>query len=70
MSVWDGKKQILFCNGSVEEVNGNNPTPVSEVIGTDDDLFVMIVVGHRFSDTLPMQILVETNTYGLSFRWI
>ena len=35
MSVWERKKEILYGNGLVGEVNQNNFTPECEVNGTD-----------------------------------
>ena len=35
MSVWDRRKEILYGNGLVGEVNRNNPTPECEVNGTE-----------------------------------
>ena len=35
MSFWDRRKEILYGNGSVVEVNQNNPTPECEVNGTE-----------------------------------
>ena len=34
MSVWDRRKEILYGNGLVGEVNRNNPTRECEVNGT------------------------------------
>ena len=34
MSVWDRRKEILYGNGLVGEVNRSNPTPECEVNGT------------------------------------
>ena len=35
MSVWDRRKEILYRNGLVGEVNCNSPTPEYEVNGTE-----------------------------------
>ena len=35
MSVWDRRKEILYGNGLVGDVNQNNPTPECEVNGTE-----------------------------------
>ena len=35
MSVWDRRKEILYGNGLVGEVNRSNPTPECEVNGTE-----------------------------------
>ena len=35
MEVWDRRKEILYGNGSVDEVNQNNPTPECKVNGTE-----------------------------------
>ena len=35
MSVWDRRKEILYRNGSVVEVNQNNPTRECTVNGTE-----------------------------------
>ena len=35
MSVRDRRKEILYGNGLVDNVNQNNPTPECEVIGTE-----------------------------------
>ena len=35
MSVWERRKEILYSNGLVVEVNQNNPTPECEVNGTE-----------------------------------
>ena len=35
MSGWDMRKEILYGNGLVGEVNRNNPTPECEVNGTE-----------------------------------
>ena len=50
MSVQDRRKEILYGNGIVGEVNRNNPTPECEVNGTElpgqlnvSDLFVQSV---------------------------
>ena len=47
MSVWDGKKEILYGNGSVGEVSQTSPAPKCEVNDTDwygwlsvSDLFI------------------------------
>ena len=34
MLVWDRRKEILYGNRLVGEVNQNNPAPECEVIGT------------------------------------
>ena len=34
MSVWDRRREILYGNGLVVEVNQNNPSPECEVNGT------------------------------------
>ena len=35
MSVWDGKKEVLYVNGLEGEVSKNSPTPECEVNGTE-----------------------------------
>ena len=35
MSVWDRRKEVLYGNGLVVEVNQSNPTAEREVNGTE-----------------------------------
>ena len=35
MSVWESRKEIMYGNGLVGEINRNNPTPECEFSGTE-----------------------------------